>query len=85
MTTTQRILVLDDDADYGTALADWLQANGFTVRTEQDPAALEAALEAFAPDLLLLDQRLGSATGTEVLRRLRARSALPCIVWVTSG
>ena len=65
MTTTQRILVLDDDADYGTALADWLQANGFTVRTEQDPAALEAALEAFAPDLLLLDQRLGSATGTE--------------------
>ena len=45
----------------------------------------EEALEAALPDLVLLDLRLPGMDGTEVCRRLRARSDVPIIVVTAKG
>jgi DNA-binding response OmpR family regulator len=74
------ILILDDDLAYCDAMSAYLEAHGCRVAAIQDPAGLDAALSATATDLLLLDQRLGSTTGTDVLLRIRAVTNLPCIV-----
>lgn len=74
------ILILDDDLAYCEAMAAYLESQGCRVTTLQDPSALDATLSAAHHDLLLLDQRLGSTTGTDVLVRIRAHMDLPCIV-----
>lgn len=78
--TPPDILILDDDPAYCEAMAAYLESQGCRVKAIQDPAALDAALATARHDLLLLDQRLGSTTGTDVLMRIRARTDLPCIV-----
>jgi DNA-binding response OmpR family regulator len=74
------ILILDDDANYCDAMQAYLESHGCRVNAIQDPAKLDAALVARDTDLLLLDQRLGGTTGTEVLMRIRTVTNLPCIV-----
>lgn len=75
-----RVLLLDDDTAYCEALTAYLQAQGCLAAAIQKPAGLDAAILRHNPDLLLLDQRLGETTGTELLRVMRLRSNLPCIV-----
>jgi len=74
------ILILDDDPAYCEAMSAYLESNGCRVTTIQEPNALDAALLRTNPDLLLLDQRLGSTTGTNVLLRIREMTSLPCII-----
>ena len=74
------ILIVDDDAAYCDAMQAYLESHGCRVTAIQDPAKLDAALDARDTDLVLLDQRLGGTTGTEVLLRIRAVTNLPCIM-----
>jgi DNA-binding response OmpR family regulator len=80
MDKAQKILVLDDDSAYCEAVCSYLAGQGCTSRAITRPAELEAALQTFKPDLLLLDQKLGETTGTQLLRAIRAKTDLPCIV-----
>jgi two-component system, OmpR family, response regulator RegX3 len=77
-----RILIVEDDDAIATPLADGLRREGFEVTRV---ATGEAALEAPLPDLVLLDLRLPGMDGTEVCRRLRARSDVPIIVVTAKG
>lgn len=79
-TETPRILLIDDDPRYGNELSAYLQMHGCRLRAIADPRQVQSTFVAFAPDLVLLDQRLGVTTGTEVLRELRTWSNVPCIV-----
>jgi len=74
------ILILDDDQAYCDAMSAYLESHGCRVAAIQDPAALDDALSSAQTDLLLLDQRLGGTTGTDVLLRIRGVTNLPCIV-----
>ena len=75
------LLVEDDDAAcamYATAL----RMEGFVVRTAADGLAALRMLEAFDPDVVILDLKLPLASGFEVLHELRAsraRLSLPVI------
>lgn len=80
MNRTPRILALDDDAAYGEQISTYLGMQGYHVCVVQDPADFEEELWRFAPDLVLLDQRLGDKRGTDVLMRLRQHSSVPCII-----
>ncbi|WP_431303409.1 response regulator transcription factor [Sediminicoccus sp. BL-A-41-H5] len=80
MTQGPRILLLDDDTAFCDAITAYLEAQGCIVAAIQRPDGLEAAILKHNPDLLLLDQRLGDTTGTQLLREMRPRSNLPCIV-----
>jgi two-component system, OmpR family, response regulator RegX3 len=77
-----RILIVEDDDAIAKPLADGLRREGFQVTRV---ATGEEALEATVPDLVLLDLRLPGMDGTEVCRRLRARSDVAIIVVTAKG
>ncbi len=77
-----QILIVEDDDAIAKPLAAGLEREGFDViRVSNGEDALGATL----PDLVLLDLRLPGMDGTEVCRRLRARSDVPIIVVTAKG
>ena len=68
---TLRILVVDDNRDAAESLRMLLEAGGHSVKTAYDgPSALKR-VEAFRPDVVLLDLGLPGMDGVEVARRTR--------------
>lgn len=79
------ILIVDDDAEFAGLLADYLGTEGFNVITAGDgPSGLAAAAEQ-APSLMILDVMLPGQNGIDVLRALRAQSALPVLMLTARG
>ncbi len=77
---SQRILLVDDEADIVEAVSWTLRREGFEVETRHDgEAALEAALTD-SYDLVILDVMLPGISGTEVCKSLRAESDIPIIM-----
>lgn len=70
-----RVLVVDDNHDALTLLADALSAVGYEVRTASDgPEGLRTA-ELFSPDVAILDIGLPVMDGYELAERLRSAAA----------
>ncbi len=76
----ERILLLDGDGAHLRRLAQYLTGHGYRVTATQDAGEVAMRLHLDAPDLILLEQRLGEVTGTEVLRQIRAVSNVPVII-----
>ena len=77
------ILVVDDDPDLRTLVKLALGKDGHVVREASSGQAALAAIEARAPDLVLLDLLMPEQGGLEVLELLRSRQAtatLPVLV-----
>jgi DNA-binding response OmpR family regulator len=77
------VLVLDDDPSILAIVQYLLEAEGVRVRTCDDPHDLHHQLAAVAPSLLLLDERLGDASGIALARELRTLPSyrdLPIII-----
>jgi two-component system, OmpR family, response regulator len=80
-----RILVVEDDAPVRDAICGALTAEGYLVRECRDGTFPDSLVREFAPDLALLDVRLGMGpSGLAVARRLRAARDLP-IIFLTSA
>jgi len=69
-----RILVVDDDEDFSSLIASTLGKEGMLVRMCHDPSDVLSAMEAFIPDLVLLDVLMPVISGFDVCRMLRANS-----------
>ncbi len=67
----RRVLVVEDEPDLRDLLTFNLKAAGFTVRATENGTDGLAAVEHFAPDVVLLDLMLPDIPGTEVCRRIR--------------
>jgi two-component system response regulator MprA len=67
-----QILVADDDTAVRDSLRRSLSFNGYDVSAAEDGEAALAAVDAGAPDLILLDVNMPRVDGLEVCRRLRA-------------
>jgi two-component system OmpR family response regulator len=80
-----RILVVDDDAEIRTLLADYLEANGYAVRAVGDGPAMWDTLAAATFDLVVLDVSLPGDDGLALCRMLRSRSALPIVMLTARG
>ena len=79
-----RVLIIDDDPKLAELLAAYLQPHGIVVRHAPDgPRGLIAAREGI--DLVVLDIMMPGMDGLDVLRRLRARSAVPVIMLTARG
>jgi DNA-binding response OmpR family regulator len=81
-TDAVRILLVEDENAIAEPLADGLRREGFDVEWAATGAA---ALDASAPDLVLLDLRLPDTDGLDVCRQLRERSDVPIIVVTARG
>jgi two-component system response regulator MtrA len=80
MTTSSRILVVDDDQAIAEMVGIVLRGKGFEVITTVDGASALEAFDRVGPDLVLLDLMLPGMDGIEVCRRLRRQSGVPIIM-----
>jgi len=71
-----RILVVDDAPMNVKLLADLLAVKGYEVQTASSGEQALAAIDAAAPDLVLLDVMMPGMSGYEVCAAVRARPAL---------
>jgi two-component system, NtrC family, response regulator HydG len=67
-----RVLVADDEPALVRALRRQLERGGYSVLEAHDPSLVRAQL-AHEPEVVLLDLRLGTASGMELLGELRER------------
>lgn len=87
----KRILIVDDERDFTSAFAGFLEVNGYAVATAASAEQALQLAESFQPDLLTLDLELSrdqDKAGIEVLavlRKLRPRESLPILVISGAG
>jgi DNA-binding response OmpR family regulator len=69
---SHQLLMIEDDARLARMVADYLGQSGFAVSQAADGQHGLAAVQAGAPDLVILDLMLPDMDGLEVCRRIRA-------------
>jgi DNA-binding NtrC family response regulator len=79
-----RVLVVDDEANARTALAELLRDEGFQVETAADGFKALPKLEEFAPALLLTDLRMPGMDGLELMRKARELDPDVSVVLMTA-
>jgi DNA-binding response OmpR family regulator len=72
---TRSVLVVDDEPSILLALEFMMKNAGFEVRSARDGEEALAALNAKAPDLLLLDVMMPPPDGYDICQRVRANPA----------
>jgi signal transduction histidine kinase/ActR/RegA family two-component response regulator len=77
-----RVLVVDDNADAASTLAQLLEEIGYEVRAVGDGPAALATLEGFVPDLAILDIGLPGMDGYELARRMKADPRAPKLKFI---
>lgn len=77
------IALVDDDRNILTTVSIALQAEGFVTRLYSDGETALKALIDNPPDLAVFDIKMPKMDGLELLRRVRAQSALP-VIFLTS-
>ncbi len=78
-----RVLIVEDDADIGGLVVHYLEKAGFVAELERNGGKALSRVEAFVPDLLILDLMLPGLSGIEICAALRANartSAMPIII-----
>ncbi len=81
--TPLSVLLIDDDAGFSATLSRALQRQACEVRTAQDGQAALAVLASWTPTAVLLDLRLGSENGLQLLQQLRMQLPKARIVMLT--
>lgn len=77
------VAILDDDVDFRTYLEDFLQDEGYAVRSFGHSDEMIPEFELKLPDILLLDMKMGEVQGDKVIEILQSRWPNLCVVVVT--
>ena len=88
MTTSPRILIVEDEEPLSLLLRYNLEAEGYEVQSADRGDDAELMLKEHIPDLVLLDWMLPGLSGIELCRRLRQRTdtkTLPIILLTARG
>src|ERR1039458_4447182 len=75
-----RILVIDDEPQITRVLRASLSAQGFDVRTANEPEEGLQVFKDWPPDLVITDLMMPGLSGVEVCRAIRVHSAVPILV-----
>jgi CheY-like chemotaxis protein len=78
----RRVLVVDDNLDSAASLAMLLRFLGTDVQVANDGQTALASVEAYRPDVVLLDIGMPGMDGLEVARRIRERRDNDAIVLI---
>jgi DNA-binding NtrC family response regulator len=84
MTRTGRVLVVDDEANARSALAELLREEGLEVETAADGFKALGKLESFAPYVVVTDLKMPGMDGIELVNKLRALDEPPAVIVVTA-
>lgn len=83
-TTSQRILVIDDEQAICLAFQRFFQARGWTVQVASGVTRGRALYRENRPDVVFLDVRLGDGNGLDLLASLREEDSDACVVVITA-
>jgi two-component system, OmpR family, KDP operon response regulator KdpE len=75
-----RILVIDDEAQITRVLRAALSAQGYDVRTANDPEEGLRLFRDWPPDLVITDLMMPTMSGVEVCRLIRTQGSTPVLV-----
>ena len=75
-----RILVIDDESQITRVLRAALSAQGYDVRTANEPEEGLRVFRDWAPDLVITDLMMPTMSGVEVCRSIRSRGTTPVLV-----
>jgi DNA-binding response OmpR family regulator len=84
----RRVLIADDEPNIVTSLEYLMVRSGFEVRVARDGNEALAAVQEFAPDLVLLDVMMPAHSGYEVAQRIREHpqwSAIKIVMLTAKG
>jgi DNA-binding NtrC family response regulator len=79
-----RILVVDDEVNARTALAELLRDEGFDVETAADAFKALGKIADFAPSVVLTDLKMPGLDGIELVKRIRAQPDPAAVVVMTA-
>jgi DNA-binding NtrC family response regulator len=79
-----RILVVDDEVNSRTALAELLREEGFEVETAADAFKALGKYEDFTPHVVVTDLKMPGMTGIELVEKIRAMEDAAAVVVMTA-
>ena len=85
MTHSLNILIVDDDEEIRTLLADFLGQHHMQISLAEDGDAMKACLQQQKFDLMILDVMLPGEDGLTLCRKVRAHSNMPIIMLTAMG
>jgi two-component system, OmpR family, phosphate regulon response regulator OmpR len=85
MVEHSHIIVVDDEPEIRSMLADYLGHAGFTVRAAEDGAALRRILAEQPADLVILDINMPGEDGLSLARFLRANTEAGIVMLTAAG
>lgn len=85
MTTTEHILIVDDDKEIRDLLAQFLVKHNMRVTTAADGREMKRALTDWKIDLVVLDLMMPGEDGLTLCRNLRTESTIPVIMLTAMG
>ncbi|MEL6760901.1 MAG: response regulator transcription factor [Myxococcota bacterium] len=74
------IWLVEDDARLAELVRQYLEGEGFAVRIDPDGSHVLVELDAFKPELIILDVMLPEADGFDLCRQLRSRFSGPIVM-----
>ncbi len=74
-----KLLIVDDSNNNRTAISYWLDEENYEILHAADGISALRIIDAFIPDIILLDYNLPGIDGIEVCQRVRANKKLPFI------
>jgi DNA-binding NtrC family response regulator len=84
MARSGRILVVDDEANARTALAELLREEGLAVETAADAFKALGKFESFMPQVVITDLKMPGMDGIELVKKLRATEDAPAVIVMTA-
>ncbi|MFQ5899891.1 MAG: response regulator, partial [Candidatus Methylomirabilia bacterium] len=78
-----RVLVVDDEAEFREVLAEYLRSNGFDTLEACDGEEALSRIPDFRPQMVLLDIRMPGLDGVETLRRIKTLPQKTGVVMVS--
>jgi DNA-binding NtrC family response regulator len=79
-----RILVVDDEVNARTALAELLREEGYDVETAADAFKALGKYEAFAPHVVVTDLKMPGMDGIDLVKKIRAEEDPAAVVVMTA-
>jgi DNA-binding NtrC family response regulator len=84
MSRSGRVLVVDDEVNARTALAELLRDEGYDVETAADAFKALGKYESFAPHVVVTDLKMPGMDGIELVKKIRAGEDAAAVVVMTA-
>jgi DNA-binding NtrC family response regulator len=84
MAKTDHILIVDDEANARSALAELLREEGYTVETAADGFKALPKLDEFAPDVVVTDLRMPGLDGLGLMRKALEQDPELAVILMTA-